>query len=91
MEQQEKTLVIIDDKGQEITMEVVFVYNDEETKEKYVFYIDPSDEEGEVFVSAYDDDGHLRPIEDDAEWKKLDEVFENYVRNEEEQEEEIEA
>ncbi len=87
MEQAEKTLVIIDDQGNEITMEVVYVYQDQESKEKYVFYIDPSDEEGEVFVSAYDDDGHLRAVEDQAEWAKLDEVFETYVRSEEEQEE----
>ncbi len=91
MEKQENTLIIIDDQGNEITMEVVFMYDDPETKEKYVFYIDPSDEEGEVFVSAYDDEGHLRPIEDDAEWKKLDEVFENYVRNEEAEEEQAQA
>lgn len=91
MENQEKTLVIIDDQGNEITMEVVFVYEDKDINEKYVFYIDPSVEEGEVFVSAYDDEGHLRPIEDDAEWAKLDEVFENYVREEEAEEEQAQA
>ena len=91
MEQQDKTLIIIDDSGNEITMEVVFVYEDKDTNEKYVFYVDPSDEEGEVFVSAYDDEGHLRPIEEDSEWDKLDQVFENYVRSEEEQEEETQA
>lgn len=86
MEQQERTLIIIDDKGNEISMEVVYMYEDELTKEKYVFYVDPNVEEGEVFVSAYDDAGNLRPIEDEAEWKKLDEVFENYIQNEEETE-----
>ncbi len=87
MENIDKSLVIIDDEGKEITMEVVFVYEDKDSEEKYVFYVDPNDDEGEVFVSAYDDEGHLRPIEEDAEWAKLDEVFENYVRSEEESEE----
>lgn len=86
MEDTSKILVIIDDEGTEISMEVVYVYEDEESLEKYVFYINPSDEDGEVFVSAYDDEGHLRAIEDDAEWEKLDEVFESYIRDEEEKE-----
>lgn len=80
----EKELIVIDDKGNEIPMEIVYIFEDEESHQKYVFYIDPSDESGEVFVSGYDDEGNLRPIDDPAEWTKLDAVFETYVRDEEE-------
>lgn len=83
MENQENVLIVIDDHGKEIAMEIVYIYEDEDSLEKYVYYVDSKDEEGEVFVSAYDDEGNLRAIEDPAEWAKLDAVFETYVRNEE--------
>jgi uncharacterized protein YrzB (UPF0473 family) len=83
MENNENVLIVIDEHGKEIPMEIVYIYEDEDSLEKYVYYVDPKDEEGEVFVSAYDDEGNLRAIEDAAEWAKLDAIFETYVLSEE--------
>lgn len=83
MSEQEKALIVIDDKGNEIPMEIVYIYEDELTGKKYVFYYDPNQEEAEVFVSGYDDEGNLIPIEDPDEWQALDTIFEAYVKSQE--------
>jgi hypothetical protein len=51
-----------------------------------VFYLNPDEEDGEVFVSNYDAEGNLSPVEDPEEWKKLEAVFEDYVLTQEENE-----
>ena len=51
---EENSIVVIDESGKEINMEIVFTYEDEESGKNYVFYFDPSQEDGEVFVSCYD-------------------------------------
>lgn len=84
MTELDHSLIVIDEQGKEIPMEIVYIYEDEDSHQRYVFYVDPSKEDGEVFVSGYDDAGTLIPIEDPAEWAKLDAVFETYVKNEEE-------
>lgn len=85
MTEKENALIVIDETGKEIPMDIIYIFEDEDTGKKYVYYVDPSQEEGEVFVSAYDDEGNLMPVEDPEEWEKLDAVFETYVKNEEAQ------
>lgn len=83
MSEENHSLIVIDDQGREIPMEIVYIYEDEDTGKKYVFYYDPNVEEAEVFVSGYDAEGNLTPVEDPAEWQKLDAIFEAYVKTEE--------
>ena len=83
---EENSIVVIDESGKEINMEIVFTYEDEESGKNYVFYFDPSQEDGEVFVSCYDPEGNLSPVEDPEEWKKLEVIFEDYVLTHEENE-----
>ena len=81
----EEKIVIIDEQGQEIEMEVLFTFDSDETKKQYVLYFNPEDESGEVYVSSYTEDGQLIPIEDEKEWELINEVFETFMSADEEE------
>ncbi len=83
---EENKIVVIDEMGNEIEMEIVFTYEDEESGKNFVFYLNPEQEDGEVFVSSYDTEGNLNPVEDPEEWKKLETIFEDYAISQEENE-----
>lgn len=76
--QENNRLIVIDDKNQEIEMEILFTFEDETRKKKYVLYINPNVDEPEVFASSYDEDGNLFPIESEEEWAMVEEVFGTY-------------
>lgn len=69
------SLYVTDENGNEKRMEILFTFEDEDHGKKYVVFIDPEDEEGEVFASAYDDEGNLIPIESETEWQMIEEVI----------------
>ena len=81
----EKDIIIIDEDGKELKMEIEFTYTDDATGKEYVFYFDPENEE-ELFVAGYDAEGNLYEIESDEEWAKIEKVLEKY--NEELEDEE---
>ncbi len=68
-------LVVVNDDGKEVEMQILFTFDNEETGKSYVLFTDPADEEGEVFAYAYDEEGNLILIEDEAEFAMIDEVF----------------
>ena len=74
----DRKFVVIDNEGNEKEMYILFTYTDEENTKNYVFYTDPADENHEVFVSAYDEDGTLYAVEDDSEWDMLEDVYESF-------------
>lgn len=80
------TLFVTDENGVELEMEIVFTFDDEESKKKYVVFQKPGDESGEVFASAYDEDGNLTPIENDAEWAMVEEVLGAFAEDDESEE-----
>ena len=49
---EENQLVVINDDGTEIVMEILFTFDNEEYDKQYVLYVDPNDESGQVFVSS---------------------------------------
>ncbi len=69
------TLFVKDEDGKEMEMEILFTFEDEGNKKKYVVFHDPQDESGEVFASAYDEEGNLLPIETDSEWEMVEEIL----------------
>lgn len=77
------TLFVRDENGKEMEMEILFTFEDEGTQKKYVVFQDPEDEDGEVFASAYDEDGNLLPVETDAEWAMIEEVLGAFAEDEE--------
>jgi len=80
------TLFVVDDAGNEIEMEVLFTFENEENGHKYVLYFNPEDESGEVFASIYDDEGNLTTIENEEEWALVEEVFGAFINENEEEE-----
>ena len=72
---------VINDKGEEVTCNVLFTFDSEETKKSYIAYTDNTkDEKGniQVFASVFNpDDPHskLEPIETDKEWKVVETIL----------------
>lgn len=76
-------LIVVDDEGREIEMEIMFTFS--ENNKNYVVYFDPSDEDEntELYVSIYDDEGNLFPVETDEEWDMIDEVVGAFIEDQE--------
>lgn len=79
----ENRITVYDDHGNSQSYEILFTYSDEASGKDYVFYYDEGDQ---VFISRYDEKGHLYPIEDAAEWEFVEEVFASYMNEEEDEE-----
>ena len=73
----EKKMVILDEKGNEHTVEIMFTYEHEERGKKYVFFFEESNT-NEVFAMRYTDDGALEDIDDEEEYNEILEVFNAY-------------
>ena len=91
MENQEHTLFIVDEDGNEIEMQGLLTFYDETFQKDYVLYVNPNDESGEVYASSYDDEGHLYPIETEDEWAVVEAEFARYLDEETEDEVEFQA
>jgi len=84
---EENKITVIDGDGKEYDMTILFTYEDEENAKKYVFYYDDKADEGEVFVSGYNDAGELIPVEEEAEWTMLNKVLEEWQLEHDDEEE----
>ncbi|HOE78173.1 MAG TPA: DUF1292 domain-containing protein [Bacilli bacterium] len=92
-------LTIIDEQGNETLCQILFTFESEEFNKKYVLFFpiesDGDDEENiAVMAASYTEDGdgigQLFEIEDEAEWRYLEQVladFEDSVLAEEDEEE----
>lgn len=77
-------IVIAGEDGKEETRSILFTYEDEKTAKMYVF-VNARDSEDEYEVYRYEEkDGYLYDVTDDAEFHKLEKVFQAYLRDEEE-------
>ena len=72
---------MIDEEGKEVTYDVLFTFESDETKKNYIVYTDNSkDKEGniEVYASIYypnSDNKKLDPITTDKEWKVIETIL----------------
>ena len=76
------TLYVNDENGNEMELEILFTFENDEIGKKYVVFADPQDESGEVYASAWDEAGNLLPIETDAEWSMVEEVLGAFSQDE---------
>lgn len=89
MEKDIKTFIATDEEGNDIECEVLFSFNSEETEKHYLVYTDnTTDEEGntKVYASTFDpekDEQVLETVESDEEWKLIEEVMENFQKQQE--------
>lgn len=76
------TFTVVNDEGKEITCNVLFTFDSEETGKSYIVYTDNSvDSEGntQVFASIFDPttkSTKLEPIETEKEWKVIETILE---------------
>ena len=84
------TFKLITNDGQEVTCNVLFTFDSDETKKSYIVYTDNSrDQEGniQVFASIFDpndENTKLEPITTEKEWKVIETILETLqeeVRN----------
>ena len=74
---------VLDENGKEVTCEVLFVFDSEETKKSYIVYTDnTTDDAGNirVYASIFDPNAEnmeLMPIESDREWKIVETILES--------------
>ena len=76
-----RIIKVVDDNGVEKDMYIIFVTKLESFNKNYIFYTDPTDEEGQVFVSSYNDEQQLFPIEKPEEWEELERVFNQFIED----------
>lgn len=72
-------IIITEEDGTEVEMEILFTFDDESRGKSYVLFTNPNDEEGEVFSCSYTEDGEMVPVEDPEEFTMIEEVFGAFV------------
>ena len=81
--EEKNTFTVMDDSGKEVTCEVLFTFDSEETKKSYIVYTDnTTDADGNVrvYASVYNPDAEadeLMPIESEREWKIVETILES--------------
>ena len=81
---EKNTFTVLNDEGKEITCDVLFTFDSDETKKSYIVYTDNTkDEKGniQVYASIFDpkseDQMELIPIESEKEWKVIEKILES--------------
>ena len=82
--EEKNTFTVINDEGKEITCDVLFTFDSDETKKSYIVYTDNTkDKDGniQVYASIFNPDSgdstELLPIESDKEWKVIETILES--------------
>ena len=81
--EEKNTFTVLDENGNEVTCEVLFTFESEETKKNYIIYTDnTTDDDGNirVYASIFDpsvENTELKPIETDREWKIIETILES--------------
>lgn len=83
----ENIILITDDDGNEVEFEILFTFDNEENGNSYVVYFDPKEDEPKAQASIYTDDGQLLPIETPEEWELVEEVFQAFISQDDEESE----
>ena len=91
----ENTFKVIDAEGKEISFEILFTFESDETKKNYMVYTDNTkDEEGNVrvYASVFVPDAEpleLLPVETEREWKIIETILETIEEENKKNNEEI--
>lgn len=81
--EEKNTFTVLDENGKEVTCEVLFTFDSEETKKSYMVYTDnTTDDDGNVRVYASvfkpnSENLELKPIETEREWKIIETILES--------------
>lgn len=81
--EEKNTFTVLDENGKEVTCEVLFTFDSEETKKSYIVYTDnttDSDGNVRVYASIFEpnsENTELKPIKSDREWKIVETILES--------------
>lgn len=81
--EEKNIFTVVNDKGEEVTCEVLFTFESEETNKNYIVYTDnTTDTDGnvKVYASIFDpnaENTELVPIETDREWKIIETILDS--------------
>ena len=83
-ELKDNQLVFVNDSGEEVLCDILFTYRSEEFNKDYVFFTPVGDvDKYEVscasYVPAEDGIGELNEVTSEEEWEMLEEVFNTYI------------
>ena len=70
-------LFVTTNDGRQLTFKVLFTYHSEDFEKDYDFFYEENDENN-IIVYSYDDSNTLHEIEDEEEYKELDEVLQAF-------------
>ena len=84
----ENRITVTTEEGVEKEMTIYFTFHSDEFGKSYVVFYDEQDPEAQAYVMSYDEEGNLEAVEDEKEWEMIEEVFEVFA-NEEENEESL--
>ena len=91
----EQQITIVDENGNEQLCEILFYFHSDEFNKDYVLYypIGEEDENGEIIVHASafvqsdeNTEGELMPIETEEEWDVVEEMYNTFVQEQEDEE-----
>ena len=77
----ENVITVVDEDGNEVEMEVLLTFDDEENEKSYVLLIDPVKND-EIYAYQYTEDGDLFAVEDGEEWNMCVEVLNSFIDEE---------
>lgn len=80
MEINDKQMIVYDEQGNEIVVEILFTFESEERGCKYVLFYEESNPD-EIIAMRYSDNGELEAIEDDDEYSEVEEVLNCYLED----------
>jgi uncharacterized protein YrzB (UPF0473 family) len=80
MEINEKQMIVYDNEGNEVVVEILFTYESEERGCKYVLFFEEENPD-EIIAMKYNDEGELEAIEDDEEYSEVEEVLNCYLED----------
>lgn len=81
MNEKNNTFTIFNENGESVECEILFTFDNAETRKSYMIYTDNSrDEEGniQVFASIYNperEDQILQPVETEEEWHTIETIL----------------
>lgn len=70
-------LFVTTEDGRQLTFRVLFTYHSENFEKDYVVFYEEKDEDN-LIVYSYDDNSTLHEVEDEEEYKELEEVLQAY-------------
>lgn len=80
MQMKDNQIIVTNEKGEEYRLEILFTYENEVRKTKYVLFFDPQNEE-DILVARYDEQGHLEDVDDDEEFDEVEEVLNAFLED----------